>query len=86
MITLLKNDDELAGLLGHELAHILAHQNAITVTQLFHQILGVNAVSDRTDISDKLMRILDSIDRDTKALHKAAQIIQRQEAIQQRPC
>ena len=53
MITLLKNDDELAGLLGHELGHILMHQNGIIVGQLFHEILGVNAVSDRKDISDK---------------------------------
>jgi len=27
MVELLKNDDELAGLLGHELDHILTHQN-----------------------------------------------------------
>jgi predicted Zn-dependent protease len=83
MITLLKNDDELAGLLGHELGHILTHQNAIIMSQLFHEILGVNAVSDRKDISDKFTRLFDSIDRDTKMLRKAAQTIERQEAIQQ---
>jgi predicted Zn-dependent protease len=81
MITLLKSDDELAGLLGHELAHILAHQNAITVSQLFQEILSVNVVSDRKDISDKLMRVLDSIDHDNKVLRKAVQIIDRQEAV-----
>jgi predicted Zn-dependent protease len=83
MITLLKNDDELAGLLGHELAHILTHQNAITVSQLFHEILSVNAVSDRRDISDKLMRVLARIDRDNNVSRKAAQIISRQEGISQ---
>jgi predicted Zn-dependent protease len=83
MIALLRNDDELAGLLGHELAHILTHQNAITVSQLFHGILGVSAVSDRKDISDKFTRLFDAIDRDTKMLRKAAQIIERQEAIHQ---
>ncbi len=83
MITLLKNDDELAGLLGHELGHIMMHQNAIIVSQLFHKILGVNAVSDRKDISDKFTRLLDSIDRDRKKLRKAAQVIETQEAIYQ---
>ena len=39
MVALLRNDDELAGLLGHELGHILAHQNAIIVSQLFRKIL-----------------------------------------------
>jgi hypothetical protein len=67
---LLRNDDELAGLLGLELGHILAHQNAIIVRQLFHGILGVNVVSDRKDISDKLMRMFNSIDRDTSCRGK----------------
>jgi predicted Zn-dependent protease len=42
MLALLRNDDKLAGwLLGHE---------------LFREILGVNVVSDRKDMSDKLIR------------------------------
>jgi predicted Zn-dependent protease len=83
MAALLRNDDELAGLLGHELGHILMHQSAVIVSQLFHEILGVNTVSDRKDISEKLRRMLDSIDRDTKLLRKAAQIIEGQEGIRQ---
>ncbi|MFI5095819.1 MAG: M48 family metallopeptidase, partial [Candidatus Acidiferrales bacterium] len=83
MVALLRNDDELAGLLGHELGHILMHENAIIVSQLFHEILGVNAVGDRKDISEKLRQLLDSIDRDRKSLRKAAQIIERQEGIRQ---
>ncbi|MGB2633750.1 MAG: M48 family metallopeptidase [Candidatus Acidiferrum sp.] len=80
MVGLLRNDDELAGLVGHELGHILMHQNALIVSQLFHAILGINAVSDREDISRKLTRMLESIDRDTKLARKAAQIIDKQEA------
>ncbi len=83
MVALLRNDDELAGLLGHELGHILMHQNAIIVSQLFHEILAVNAVSDREDISEKLMRLFNSIDRDTMLLRKTAQLIDRQEGIHQ---
>ena len=84
MVALLRNDDELAGLVGHEVGHILGHQNAVIVSQLFHEILGVNAVSDSKDISEKLRLMLDSIDRDPKLLRKAAQIIERQEAIYQK--
>jgi hypothetical protein len=40
------------------------------VSQLFQGILGVNVVSDRKDISDKLMRMFDSIDRDTSCRGK----------------
>jgi predicted Zn-dependent protease len=82
MVALLRNDDELAGLLGVELGHTQSHQNAIIVSQLFHGILGVNVVSDRKDISDKLMRMFNSIDRDYKLSRKAAQIIDRQEGIE----
>lgn len=83
MIRLLKNDDELAGLLGHELGHILTHQNAIMVSQLFHEILGVNSVSDRKDISEKFTRLLYSIDGNLKMLRKATQVMERQEAVNQ---
>jgi len=83
MIRLLKNDDELAGLLGHELGHILTHQNAIMVSALFHEILRVNSVSDRKDISEKFTRLLDSIDGNKKMLWKASQVMERQEAIDQ---
>ena len=83
MITLLKNDDELAGLLGHELGHILAHQNAVIMSQLFRGILGVNTISDRKDISQTVNRLFASIDRDRRLLRKSAQIIETQEAIHQ---
>jgi len=83
MITLLKSDDELAGLLGHELGHILAHQNAVIMSQLFRRILGVKTVGDRKDISETMTRLFASIDRDRKLLWKSAQIIETQEAIHQ---
>jgi 2C-methyl-D-erythritol 2,4-cyclodiphosphate synthase len=78
---MLNSDDELAGLLGHEMGHILMHQNATIVSQLFDEILGANAVGDRRDISEKLRRMLDSIDDGRELLRKAAQIIERQEGI-----
>jgi hypothetical protein len=83
MITLLSSDDESVGLLGHELGHILAHQNAVMVSQLFHEILGVNGVSDRQEVSEKFAELLGTIDRNKKMLRKAAQVMERQEAINQ---
>ena len=80
---MLNYDDELAGLLGHEMGHLLMHQNATIVSRLFHEIPGVNAVGDRKDISEKRRRMLDSIDGDRKLLRKAAQIIERLDGIRQ---
>jgi WD40 repeat protein len=79
MIAFVRNDDELAGLIGHEMGHILMHQNAIQVTQEFHDILGVNAVGDRKDIFDKYNRMLDNIARDRNVLVKTSERMQREE-------
>src|SRR5437016_1754065 len=50
IIALAQNEDEIAGLLGHEIGHIITHQAAIDITQEFRTILGVTQVGDRTDI------------------------------------
>jgi predicted Zn-dependent protease len=81
MVAIPNNDDELAGLMGHEMGHIVTHQNAIIMSELFHEILGVNSVTDRKDISDKLIRVMASVDGDKTVYAKAAQIIQRREHI-----
>jgi hypothetical protein len=79
MVAFLRNDDELAGMLGHEMGHILTHQNAIEMTRTFHDILDVNSVGDRRDIFEKFNRMLDSIARDRGALLKTAERQQREE-------
>jgi predicted Zn-dependent protease len=76
MVAMMRNDDELAGLLGHELAHILAHQNAFVVSQAFHDFLGVSSVGDRKDIADKFNRMLNSSRWNTNALPTTAPRIQ----------
>ena len=69
MVAFLHNDDELAGLLGHEMGHILTHQGAIQMTRLFQQVLGITTVGDRQDIFDKFNRLIDNAARDPKAFH-----------------
>ena len=79
MIAFVRNDDELAGLIGHEMGHILLHQSAIQVTQEFHDILGVNSVGDRKDIFDKYNRMLDNIARNRSVLMKTIERMEREE-------
>jgi predicted Zn-dependent protease len=79
MIAFVRSDDEIAGLIGHEMGHILTHQNAIQVTREFHDILGVNAVGDRTDIFDKYNRLLDNFARDRSVALKTVERLQREE-------
>ncbi|HMC31226.1 MAG TPA: M48 family metalloprotease [Candidatus Angelobacter sp.] len=59
LIAFLHNEDELAGLLGHEIGHIITHQAAIDVSRLFRKALGVTQVGDRKDIFDKWNQLQD---------------------------
>lgn len=72
MAAFLQSDDELAGLLGHEMGHILTHQGAIDMTRLFHDVLGVSSVTNRKDIAEKFNRLLDNAARNPKAFEKIA--------------
>jgi len=72
MVAFLDNDDELAGLLAHEMGHALAHQAAITETRLFRKILGVTSVGDRQDIFDKFNQLISNLARDPKLLERLA--------------
>jgi hypothetical protein len=60
LIGFVRNEDELAGLLGHEMGHMVAHQTAMVMTLLFQKVLGVTSVSDRQDIFNKYNQLLDT--------------------------
>jgi WD40 repeat protein len=59
LIAFLQNEDELAGLLGHEIGHVVTHQVAIDVTRMFRKVLAVNQVGDRNDIFQKWNQLQD---------------------------
>jgi len=67
MVALTHNDDELAGVLAHEMGHIVTHQHAIRMTRVLKQVLGVTEVGDRADVYDKFQRVLENQSR--KPLH-----------------
>jgi beta-barrel assembly-enhancing protease len=54
LITAVKNEDELAGVLAHELGHLSMHQTAIDLTSAFKVRLGVTQVGDRADVFAKV--------------------------------
>ena len=59
LIALAQSEDELAGVLGHEIAHIVTHQAAIDISRDFNTVLGVTKVGDRKDIFDKWNQLID---------------------------
>ena len=60
LITTLRSEDELAGVIGHEMGHQLAHHGALDWSRIFHDDLGVTQVGDRANIEDKYNQYLDT--------------------------
>ena len=58
LIAAVKSEDELAGVLAHELGHLSTHQTAIEMTYWFKVRMGVTAVGDRADVFAKVHQFL----------------------------
>ncbi|MFZ0461690.1 MAG: M48 family metalloprotease [Candidatus Acidiferrales bacterium] len=71
LVAFLHSEDELAGVLGHELGHAVTHQSAAEVSRLFREGLGVTSVGDRADIFLKYNELIENVAR--KHLHFNAQ-------------
>jgi WD40 repeat protein len=60
LIAFVKSEDELAGVIGHEMGHILTHQGGIDVTKTFKDDLKIDSVGNRKDIFDKYHRLIEN--------------------------
>jgi WD40 repeat protein len=57
LIAAVKNEDELAGVIAHEIGHISTHQTAIEITRILRIRLGVTQVTDRADITARIHQL-----------------------------
>jgi len=60
LIAFAESDDEIAGVLAHELGHVVTHQGAIHMTTLLRLVLGVTSLGERDDVSDKFQKLMES--------------------------
>lgn len=67
LITAVKNEDELAGVLAHELGHLSMHQTAIGLTHEFNIRLGVTQVGDRAEIFAKVHQFFNTPEKPDEA-------------------
>jgi WD40 repeat protein len=68
LVALTKSEDELAGVLSHELGHNLMRDLAIRYSYLFEKVLGITAVGDRKDIFEKYHQYLENYARKSGSL------------------
>ncbi len=60
MVAFLKSEDELAGVLGHEMGHVVARQQAMELSRSFRDILGLKSVSDSDDLFALYNQLMDT--------------------------
>ncbi|HEU4510311.1 MAG TPA: M48 family metalloprotease [Pyrinomonadaceae bacterium] len=60
LVAAAQTEDELAGVIAHELGHLVSHDSAIDTTRQFREVLGVTSVGDRRDIFEKYNRLIES--------------------------
>ena len=63
LVAAAQSEDELAGVIAHELGHLVVHQGAIDMTRNLNEILSVTSVGDRRDIFEKYNQWIENINR-----------------------
>jgi WD40 repeat protein len=59
LIAAVRSEDDLAGVVAHEIGHIATHQTAIEMTREFRRI-GITQVGDRADIFAKVHQLMNT--------------------------
>jgi WD40 repeat protein len=59
LVAFLKSEDELAGVLGHELGHLVAREQDVSTSRLFREILGMHSVPENENLFDRYNQIIE---------------------------
>ena len=70
LIGFTKTEDELAGVMAHELGHAAVRHAATDMSELFKKILNVTQLSDRKDITEKFNLLIER--ERTKSISRAS--------------
>ncbi len=59
MVNFVKNEDELAGVMAHELGHATVRHGGLDWSKYFTSLLNVKTVGDRADVFEKYNQVID---------------------------
>lgn len=65
LVAFVKNEDELAGMLAHEIGHVVSNDNERKVSAEWRDVLKVTSVGDAKDIADKYNQRIENAARST---------------------
>lgn len=71
LIAFTQNEDELAGVIAHEIGHLIARQQTMTMSKRMKDVLGVTQVTDRKDIFDKYNKLMENAARKPDAFKQS---------------
>ena len=71
LIAAARNEDEIAGVIAHEMGHVITKQVAVELTASFREILGVTSVNDRADILEKYHQLIENARRGRARKHSS---------------
>jgi WD40 repeat protein len=71
LVAFVRSEDEMAGIIAHEMGHIVTHQGALDYTHLFARVLGVTSLKDRQDVFDRFNQLEDNWRRNPEAFRAA---------------
>lgn len=60
LISAARNEDEIAGVIAHEMGHVVTKQIAVEMSAAFREVLGVTSVTTRADIIEKYHRLIEN--------------------------
>jgi len=69
LIAFFHTEDELAGVMAHEMGHIVTHQGVIAISREMREVLGVKELGDDDDVEEKYNQLLDSYGKKPGAFH-----------------
>jgi len=67
LVALAQSEDELAGVIAHEMGHLVTHEAAINLTRFMKSVLNINSVGDRQDVFEKYNQLIENARRKPEA-------------------
>jgi WD40 repeat protein len=70
LIAFVENEDELAGVLAHEMGHLVTRQSAVAMTASLKSVLGVTEIKSRDDVAKDFALLLENWRRNPEILRR----------------
>ncbi len=70
LIAIAQSEDEVAGVIAHEMGHLVTHEQAISISRQLRDVLGITKVGDRADVFEKYNQLIENVARKPEAFKR----------------